>query len=486
MTRLVYSVSAVLFLLIACQSSSPDAVAKAEPAATSSTPAGATSSTETSSSEVAAAVPMGGYAMTPDTIVISGTYGQGCVIPAKIKIAEHNELNSPWKEVAVNANGEFKYKMYLAEPRRIAVKTEKRTVYDFIGTTKEKNFQLEITCTNGMEKIELRNSAENVAYRPFNNANKKFRDDLDSVAKLDLTKPEVFKKLTEKIIAYQKTLTDIAVANPSSFTGSFLCPAEKLPEGSLSSLEALRKNFLQREVFANPYLYNDFLGQRILLNYLSIYDKKADQTEVIGRMMNIAAKNPDASKRLQQITYNIFYNRHEEKLMIAYVKWADANPNAMFNQGVKMSLQRLKSVIPGNPIIDIALKDPSGAIKKLSETVSSSGKLTLLIFYSPTCEHCQAEIPQLKPMWEQYKSKGFKIYTVGFDATDSEWHNFIGMKASPEWTNTFEYPDGAQFSYQYVVNYTPTYIFINPQGKIIQRFPTFDDVKRELPELMAD
>jgi len=35
-----------------------------------------------------------------------------------------------------------------------------------------------------------------------------------------------------------------------------------------------------------------------------------------------------------------------------------------------------------------------------------------------------------------------------------------------------------------VVNYTPTYIFINPQGKIISRFPTFDDVKIKLPELM--
>jgi thiol-disulfide isomerase/thioredoxin len=140
--------------------------------------------------------------------------------------------------------------------------------------------------------------------------------------------------------------------------------------------------------------------------------------------------------------------------------------------------------VPGNSYIEIDLKDPSGAFKKLSETVQSASKLTLLIFYSPTCEHCQAEIPQLKPIWEQYKSKGLKIYAVAFDATSTEWYNFISQKGSSEWTNVFEYPDGAQFSYQYVVNYTPTYIYIDSQGKIVKRFPTFEDVKKDIPGLM--
>lgn len=476
MTRLFYSIFASIFLMIACQSSTPEA--KETPAAAVSPEASTPATTESYG-----AVPMpGDYAMKADTIVIRGKFQAGCTMPKIIKIAEHNELNSPWKEVAVNPNGEFVYKMYLAEPRRIAIRTEKRTSYDFIGTTKEKNFVLDITCTNGLESIELKNSAENLAYRPFNNANKKFRDVLDSIAKLDMNKPEVFAVLKTKINDYHKTLNGISSAHPNTFTGMFLCAAEKLPDGSLNSLTDLRKNFLNREVFANPHLYNDFLGQRILLNYLSIADRNADQTEQIAKMMNIAAKNVDASKRLQQITYNIFYNRHEEQLMTAYVKWADTNPTALHNPTVKGSLQRLKRVIAGNTYIDIELKDPAGAPKKLSQNMGS--KLTLLVFYSPTCDHCQAEIPQLKPMWQQYKSQGFKIYAVAFDATKAEWDAFIAQKGSAEWVNVFEYPDGPMFSYQYVVNYTPTYIFIDAQGKIVKRFPTFDDVKRDLPALM--
>jgi len=493
MARVFYSLVALLWMMISCQSSSPDqkspeaeSVVSNTDAAVQADAAGNTDTGTPPATDAATPVSMAGdYTMKPDTIEIYGKFLPGCDMPKVIKIAEHNEVgNAGFKEVSVNASGDFRYKMFLAEPRRIAVKTEKRTMYDFIATTKEKKFRLDIACANGMEKPELKNSPENVPYRLFSNANKKFREELDSFAKQDWAKPETFAKLKGKITTYQKTLSEIASAHPGTFTANVLCAAEKLPEGSLNSLDALRKNFLQREAFANPYIYNDFLGQRILLNYLSICDRKADQENAINGMMNIAAKNPDASKRLQQICYNIFYNRHEEQFIAAYIKWAEAYPTSMHNQSVKMQLQRLKYVMPGNKYIDILLKDPAGATKKLSETVASASKLTLLIFYSPTCEHCQAEIPQLKPLWEQYKNKGLKIYTAGFDATNEEWNWFIKNKGSAEWTNVFEYPDGTLYSYQYVVNYTPTYVFISPDGKIISRFPTFDEVKARLPELM--
>jgi len=421
------------------------------------------------------------FPMKPDTIEVRGKFLQGCEMPKMIKIAEHNELSAPWKEVPV-VNGEFRYRLYLAEPRRIALRSEKRTSYDFIATTKEPKYELEIACASGMEKFDLKNSTENIPYRLFSSANKKFREDLDKLGKEDLTKPEVFANVQKTITEYQKTVADIAAAHPNSFTAKVLCAAEKLPDGALNSLDALRKNFLKREAFASPLIYNDFLGGRILSNYLSICDRNADQYEVVAGMLNIAAKNQDAAKRLQQVTYNVFYNRHEEELITAYIKWADANPSLMYNQSVKNQLTKLKKVMPGNQFTDFALKDPAGAQKKLSEVVNSA-RLTLLVFYSPTCEHCQAEIPQLKPIWDKYKSKGLKIYCIGFDATNEEWDWFIKNKASTEWTHVFEYP-GYHPTDMYVVNYTPTFILIDSQGKIISRLPELEDIKTDIPRLL--
>ncbi|HXH18333.1 MAG TPA: TlpA disulfide reductase family protein [Chitinophagales bacterium] len=428
------------------------------------------------------AVPPDDFPMKPDTIEVRGKFMQGCMLPRIIKIAEHNELSAPWREVPV-VNGEFKYRFYLAEPRRIALRTENRTGYDFIATTGQPVYQLEIACVNGMEKPELKDSPENVPYRLFSSANKKFREDLDKFAKEDLGKPDVFANVKKTISDYHQTLADIAAAHPGTFTAAVLCAAEKLPEEALESPETLRKNFLLREAFANPHIYNDFLGGRILSNYLAICDRKADQYPVFDGMMNIAVKNPDAAKRLQQVAYNVFYNRHEEEMVTAYIKWADVNPAGMYNQSVKMQLAKLKKVMPGNQFTEITLNDPSGAPKKLSDAVKS-GKLTLLVFYSPTCEHCQAEIPQLKPLWEQYKSKGLKIYIVGFDATAEEWSWFIKNKASPEWTHVFEYPDGFHPSDLYVVNYTPTFILIDSTGNIITHLPELEDVKADIPRIL--
>ncbi len=422
------------------------------------------------------------FPMTPDTIEVRGKFQQGCDMPRMIKIAEHNELSAPWKEIAVNASGEFVYRTYLTEPRRIAMRTEKKANYDFIATTNEKIYQVDINCFNKVEKLELKGSAENTAYHPYALANRKFRNEIDSFARQDISNPEVFAKLKNKITEYQKSIDGIASANPATFTAKVLIASEKLPEGSLNSAESLRKNWLQREAFANPQLYNDFQGGRILSNYLAICDRKADQFEVVDRLMKIGVKNPEAAKRLQQVAYNNFYNRHEEELVIAYIKWADANPTAMYNQSVKMQLAKLKKVMPGSQLIDITLNDPKGTPKKLSDVVNSA-KLTLLIFYSPTCDHCQLEIPQLKPIWDQYKSKGLKIYIIGFDATAEEWAWFIKNKSYPEWTHVFEYP-GYHPSDIYVVNYTPTFILIDSQGKIITRLPELEDVKSDIPRLL--
>ncbi len=464
--RITLSVFIFLWTLISCQSNTASNTENASAA---------------SVSEVAASP--ADFQMQPDTIWLEGKFLPGCAIPGTIKVAEHNELNSPWRQATVNSNGEFKYAIYLTEPRRIALRTEKKASYDFMATTKEKVYKIEITCSNGYEKIELKGSAEEVPYRQFSNANKKFRSDVDDITKNDISKPEVFTQLKNTFIEYQKTLDGIATANPKSFTATFLCAAEKLPEGSLNSLESLRKNFLNREVFASPYLYNDFIGQRIIANYSSIRDKKVDPYETIDKLMKTGAKNQEAAKRLQQITYNIFYFRHEENLVTAYINWAANNAASMYNQSVKMQLQRLQNVIIGKQMIEVELKDPSGAPKKLSDVVKS-GKLTLLIFYSPTCSHCQEEIPQIVPVWEANKNKGLKIYCAGFDATDAEWDWFIKNKASTEWTHVFEPSDGSPPSSRYVVNYTPTFILINKEGKIVSRFADIDYVKNELPKLL--
>ncbi len=417
------------------------------------------------------------YQMKPDTIEIRGKFLAGCTVPGTIKIALHNVDNTFWKDVTVT-NGEFKFKHYLTEPRRAAIRTLYGVKFDFFATTDEKVYNVEINCATKAEVFELKGSAENEAYLPFNAANKKLQTDLDSLGKNDISQKENFALVQQTFAAYQKTLMEIVAKNPNTFTAKVFCAADKLPDGALNSLEDLRKNFLQREAYADPQYYNDFAPQRILMNYLPIRDKKADAGAAIETLMAIGLRNPEAAKRLQEIVSNIFYKMHQEDLVIAYINWAERNPGKMYNQSIKGRLQNLKKVVAGNPFIDFELKDPSGKPRKLSETVNS-GKLTALIFYSPTCGHCKEKTPELIPLWEKYKSKGLKIYAAGHDAKSEEWNTFINKNASPEWVHVFEYEDGPHPSDLYYAE-TPSFILIDAEGKIVSRIGDLDFVKEEI------
>jgi len=429
-----------------------------------------------------AAVQAPSFPMTPDTIQVRGKFLPGCTMPNNIRIAIHNVDNSFWKDVPVSKTGEFSYKQFLNEPRRIALRTIYGVKFDFFATTQEKVYQIEIACNKGAETFSIIGSTENDAYQPFSAANKKLQSDLDSFAKQDISKPETFNLLKQTLTEYQKTMDDISVKYPNTFTGKVFAPAEKLPEGSLSSLEMLRKNFLQRDAYANPQIYNDFLPQRILLNYLAIRDKKGDPNEPVSTLMNIVSKNPEAAKRLQDIMSSIFYKMHQEDLFVAFINWSERNPDKMYNQSVKGRLQNMKRLVPGSPLIDFQLNDPNGKPNKLSDVVKS-GKLTVLIFYSPTCGHCKEKVPQLIPLWDKYKSKGLKIYAVGNDANTDDWKKFINEHAKPEWVHALEAETGTRPSDQYFSE-NPTFILIDGQGKIVSRVADLEFVKEKIVELL--
>lgn len=459
--RLYLTAFILQFFLTSCQSNSP---------AQKETKQAATATAVTTAAPV--------YQMKPDTIVVRGKFLPGCTVPGNIRIALHNVDNTFWKDVAVSKTGEFSYKHFLTEPRRVALRTIYGVKFDFFTTTSEKLYDIEISCDKGKETFAIKGSAENEAYEPFSAANKKFQADLDSLAKKNLEEKDVFSQLRQAITGYQQTVKDIAAKYPNTFTGKVFCPMETLPVGSLESLEALRSNFLKRDAYSDPQVYNDFLPQRILLNYISIRQKNAGADAAVETLLGIGLRNPEAAKRLQDMMSSIFYKMHQEDLVIAYINWADRNPDKMYNQSVKGRLQNLKTVVAGNNMIDFQLTDPTGKPRKLSETVNAS-KLTVLVFYGPTCGHCKEKVPHLIPLWDKYKDKGLKIVAVGSDATDADWRKFITEHAKPEWVHFYETETSAHPSNQYYAE-NPTFILIDGQGKIVSRIWDLDDVLQEI------
>jgi len=417
-----------------------------------------------------------------DSITITGKVIAPCYIPEKVKIWRYSvwDVMIGGDEVPVNKNGEFSYRAAISGPQQFVLR-DNQTKCEFIATPSEKIYNIEISCTNGI-KITVQNSYENNAFSQLSELSLALYDSLKEISKSNVENKATFEKLKSTFLEYQVKVAAIAQNYPNSFTAQVLCPFQKLPEQSFSSINELRNTFLEKNIFSNRLLYNtNAITSWALPEYFLLLDK--NDTTFIGfnKALNIACRNQETGKLFEQLLYGATYYQHKESPLRGYINWAKLNPDKMYNQVVKAQLKNISGCIAGSPYIELTMNDPNGVTRKLSETVASA-KLTLLIFYSPTCSHCQETLPKIVPIWNQFKSKGLKIYTAGFEATTEEWVDFIKTKGTSEWTNVFDYDHGKNSSWKYYTTNTPTMLLIDQHGKIITRFADFEYLQTEIPK----
>ncbi len=80
---------------------------------------------------------------------------------------------------------------------------------------------------------------------------------------------------------------------------------------------------------------------------------------------------------------------------------------------------------PGAEIPEIELQGPNGTIRKLSDL---RGKVVLVDFWAAWCRPCRAQNPFLVKLYNDYKAKGFDVYSVSLDGLPQQ------QNPKEEWT----------------------------------------------------
>jgi peroxiredoxin len=120
----------------------------------------------------------------------------------------------------------------------------------------------------------------------------------------------------------------------------------------------------------------------------------------------------------------------------------------------------------GNVAPDVKL--PNVVTKKEESLHTLKAKYTLLIFYSPSCGHCQHELPQIDSAYKaSLKDKGVKIMTVATEGDDKAIQEFIKKYKLEDWTNTWDNEHVGDWRSKYDVYSTPT-IYLVDEKKIIR------------------
>jgi thiol-disulfide isomerase/thioredoxin len=123
---------------------------------------------------------------------------------------------------------------------------------------------------------------------------------------------------------------------------------------------------------------------------------------------------------------------------------------------------------------DLELSDMDNKPVKMADL---KGERTLISFWAPWCGPCISEFAVLKKLQAEYKGN-LKIVAVAVQDLKLNVAEFI--KKNPDYKFTFlndpELPDGgSRLNVYFALSFLPTSIFVDSQGRLIDRWSGFKD-----------
>lgn len=143
-----------------------------------------------------------------------------------------------------------------------------------------------------------------------------------------------------------------------------------------------------------------------------------------------------------------------------------------------------QNIVVGGKAPEINLNTPEGDKLALS---SLRGKVVLIDFWAAWCGPCRANHPHLVKVYNEYKDKGFTIFSVSLDGTPQqrnaaqEWAGAIQQDGLP-WTHHVSDLKGwnSEVITQYGFNAIPFSVLIDAEGTIISVNPRGSQLENTL------
>jgi thiol-disulfide isomerase/thioredoxin len=215
-------------------------------------------------------------------------------------------------------------------------------------------------------------------------------------------KAAFFKSKTEALVAFRKKA--MVSLPPSSTLALYFKSLNMLDESVPSRTDfKARARFLSRIPFSDGKLLFTPVFRSLLVEYLSYYPLQADSIRVgVEKVM----ANVDCAAKSYPFVFDYFSSVMKNRNIIGntegyawfLTKYGVNNGCGVFTAEQKKTFKEETEklgVLKTNVLAEnIVLKDTSGATQDLHK-FASENDYTLLMFYAPTCDHCQKEVPEI-------------------------------------------------------------------------------------------
>lgn len=214
---------------------------------------------------------------------------------------------------------------------------------------------------------------------------------------------------------------------------------------------------------SNDMLETSSLLKPVLIAYLNVGPSTKVTADIDALLKAVNVETPRGQTVLSELI-EIFDTYDMKDLKTKYLTQA-SNLKCTINE-------RLSSTIATNKNTEIGAVFPNQVFVQATNTSAKSltdvkSDRKVIIFWSSTCSHCEAELPTILEKYNAMKAKNIQVIGLSLDNEKASYQNKV--KNLP-WINDSELK-GWYSSYvdKYNVHATPTYFVLDANNKIIAK-----------------
>lgn len=299
----------------------------------------------------------------------------------------------------------------------------------------------------------------------------------------------IYDKLRAKGKELNKYRTDYISDNPSAFMSKLFNALEEpeIPTELPTKADGSKDSSYPREFYKSNYWKKyDFKDDRLI--YTPIYERKLDDylsklvvpvPDTVEREADALLKKAEGAEESYKYTLwyltrwsetskimgmdEVFVYLVENYYMKGKATWVDSAQLAKYED-------RARKIAPnmiGQPAMDMRMQDTSD--NNIIALSSIKADYTIVIFWSPTCGHCQKEMPKFDSLYKAVLKKyNVKIFAVEAEDETEKWKKFINdNKLGEGWIHVHDPKRTTNFRGFYDVYSTPT-LYLLDENKIIR------------------